>query len=189
MANEARQPFEANEESALRILAGRKVVSEAGTFEEPITVHSVSYGKKDPETGEISENFYWEDADGNPDLTRQFVIVNLQAMSADQYAEAERLYDNGDFDLAIGKEAGNLSLRMDVEKAEELKLDRGSVVSATFDWRERSSDGEAVLVCTAISPMKSKAGKNSFAERLAAAKAEKARLKAEAEAEAANETP
>lgn len=179
MSQEVNTPREITEDLALRILSGRKVVVEAGVFEEPITVGTVSFGKKDPITGEVAELFYWKDENGNDDLTRPYAIVNLQAMNEKQADAAMELFDNGDYVESVGSDAelgvGNLSLRMNVDQVEKFNIARGSIVSATFDYRLNSED-EEVLVCTAISPMKSKAGKNSFTERL---KAQKAALKQE----------
>lgn len=175
MSQEANAPREITEDLALRILSGRKVVVEAGVFEEPITVGTVSFGKKDPITGEVAEPFYWKDDQGNDDTTRPYAIVNLQAMNESQATAAMELFDNGDFVESVGSDSelgvGNLSLRMNIDQVEKLNIARGSIVSATFDYRLNSED-EEVLVCTAISPMKSKAGKNSFRERLNAQKAE-----------------
>lgn len=174
MSQEVNTPREITEDLALRILAGRKVIVEAGVFEEPITVGTVSFGKKNPITGEVDEPFCWEDENGNPDPTRPYAIVNLQAMNESQADAAQELFDNGDFVESVGSNSelgvGNLSLRMNVDQVEKLNIARGSIVSATFDYRLNSED-EEVLVCTAISPMKSKAGKNSFRERLAQQKA------------------
>mgnify|MGYP003412845866 FL=1 len=174
MSQEVNTPREITEDLALRILSGRKVVVEAGVFEEPITVGTVTFGKKDPITGEVAELFYWKDENGNDDLTRPYAIVNLQAMNESQAAAAMELFDNGDFVESVGSDStlgvGNLSLRMNVDQVEKFNIARGSIVSATFDYRLNSED-EEVLVCTAISPMKSKAGKNSFRERLNAQKA------------------
>ena len=174
MSQEVNTPREITEDLALRILSGRKVVVEAGVFEEPITVGTVTFGKKDPITGEVAEQFYWKDENGNDDLTRPYAIVNLQAMNESQASAAMELFDNGDYIESVGSDStlgvGNLSLRMNVDQVEKFNIARGSIVSATFDYRLNSED-EEVLVCTAISPMKSKAGKNSFRERLNAQKA------------------
>ena len=174
MSQEVNTPREITEDLALRILSGRKVVVEAGVFEEPITVGTVTFGKKDPITGEVAELFYWKDENGNDDLTRPYAIVNLQAMNESQASAAMELFDNGDYIESVGSDStlgvGNLSLRMNVDQVEKFNIARGSIVSATFDYRLNSED-EEVLVCTAISPMKSKAGKNSFRERLNAQKA------------------
>lgn len=174
MSQEVNTPREITEDLALRILSGRKVVVEAGVFEEPITVGTVSFGKKDPITGEVAELFYWKDENGNDDLTRPYAIVNLQAMNESQAAAAMELFDNGDWADSVGSDSelgvGNLSLRMNLLDIAQHNIARGSIVTATFDYRLNSKD-EEVLVCTAISPMKSKAGKNSFRERLNAQKA------------------
>lgn len=162
------------EDLALKILAGRKVVAEAGVFEEPITIGTVSLGKKNPITGEVDEFFYWNDENGNPDTTRQYAIVNLQAMSIEQSDKANELFEQGDWEDAISSNAelgvGNLSMRMNIEDVEKNNIARGSIVKATFDYR-LNRENEEVLVCTAISPMVSKAGNNSFRERLAQQKA------------------
>lgn len=154
------------EDLALKILAGRKVVVESGIFEEPITVGTVSEGRKDPITGEISERFYWKDENGNNNLDRPYLIVNLQAMNEEQSDKANSYLNEGEWEKSIGSEVGNLSLRMSPEDVAKNNIARGSIVIASFDYR-LNSDEEYVLVCTAISPMKSKAGKNSFRERLA----------------------
>lgn len=189
MSQEVNTPREITEDLALRILSGRKVVVEAGVFEEPITVGTVSFGKKDPITGEVAEPFYWKDDNGNDDLTRPYAIVNLQAMNESQATAAMELFDNGDFVESVGSNSelgvGNLSLRMNLLDIAQHNIARGSIVTATFDYRLNSED-EEVLVCTAISPMKSKAGKNSFRERLNAQKAE-AKAKQTAETAKAEE--
>ncbi len=159
-------PSKITEDLARKILAGRKVVVESGIFEEPITVGTVSEGRKDPITGEISERFYWKDENGNDDLDRPYLIVNLQAMNEEQSDKANRFFDEGEWEQSVGSEVGNLSLRMSPEDTAKHNIARGSIVIASFDYR-LNSDDEYVLVCTAISPMKSKAGKNSFRERLA----------------------
>lgn len=167
------------EEIASRILANRVIVGDVGVCETPITVGSVSTGIKD-DNGTVTP-FYWEDENGNPDTKRPYVIVNLNAMSESQIQRAEELFDEGEYQGAVnsrtsyddpnepGTGAGNFSLRMSPEEVTKHRIAKGSIVSATFDYRLNSQD-EEILVCVAVAPLKAKAKTNSFRERIKALK-------------------
>lgn len=166
-------------ELAERILANRVVVGDVGVCETSITVGSVSEGIKDA-NGTVTP-FYWEDEDGNPDTTRPYVIVNLNAMSEAQMQRAEELFEEGEYQGAVnsrtsyddpnepGTGAGNFSLRMSPEEVQKNRIAKGSIVSGTFDYRLNSQD-EEILVCVAVAPLKAKAKTNGFRDRIKARK-------------------
>lgn len=180
-----KQAIEITQEVAESLLSKRAIVIEAGIFEEPITVGNVSFGKVDPETGEVIEKFYWENADGTPNLERPYAIVNLQAMTEEQFAKAEEFLEAGEFEKAVGKEAGGLSMRMNVDEVIKAGLTRGSVVKCTFN-HIMNREGDDILGCTAIAPMIARGGANRFKQaRIEAQKAKQEALKQKAQSEKA----
>ena len=164
-----KRTFQFTEETVEKVLAGRKVIVEAGTYPEAIAISNVSLTDKD------GNPFLWNDTEGNPDPERPYAIVNLQALSEEAMNQASAYFDDGNYELALqrkdGEGVGNMSLRMDPEEVTRLKLAKGVLVSATFDWR-LNSEGDDVLVCTSVAPMIAKKGANTFAERVKAKKAQ-----------------
>lgn len=175
-------------EQVERILAGRQVVETAGIFPKPITISNVSLGKKNPD-GTIEPFFYNDFETGQPDYTRPYGIVNLQAMTNEEFEKAVAYFEDEDFEKAIsrrdGEGAQNLSINLPIEEIQKMNLTRGGIVTATFDYR-LNKDDEEVIVCTAVAPVIAKAGKNAFADRLRKIKAD-AKSKAQAETESANQ--
>lgn len=172
---EKKQDFNYSQENVEKILAGRKVISEAGLYPEAIAISNVSYTDGD------GNPWLWKDSEGEPDPTRPYAIVNLQALTEEAMTQAEEYYNNGEYELAIrrrdGEGVSNLSVNMSPEDVAKLKLAKGVLVSATFDWR-LNSEGDEVLACTSVAPLIAKKGVNTFTERL---KAKKAQAKAEKE--------
>mgnify|MGYP003407783553 CR=1 FL=1 len=167
------------EEVVERILANYAIIEDAG--DAIVTVGTVSTESKE------GKQFYWEDpkSESGYDMNRPYAIVNLRAMSPDQMAKASDLFEQGEFEEAVGKEVGNLSLRMDIAEVEKHNLAKGSIVKATFDFRMNKAD-EEILVCVSVSPVKAKIGKNSFRERINEMKRERAKANAEQDANSEN---
>lgn len=158
------------EEVVERILANYTVIEDAG--DAIVTVGTVSTEKTNPDGSK--SKFYWEDpkSESGYDMTRPYAIVNLRAMTNDQMEKAVQFFENEEFEEAVGKEVGNLSLRMDIAEVEKHNLAKGSIVKATFDFRMNKEDIDT-LVCVSVSPVKARIGKNAFRERLNATKRER----------------
>ena len=181
--------FEVSAEMAEAILAKRVVVKEAGSLKTPLVVGNITLSKKvrDEQGNVISEEpMYWEDPEtGEPQLDRPYAIVNVNAITEEEFAKASEYFENGDYwesvnyDSTTGEGSRAMSLRMSPEDITKHNIGKGSIVAGTFDYRYNAELDDESLVCTAITPIYAEQGANSFADRA------KARRKARAEAKKA----
>lgn len=159
-----KRAFKFTESSVVRLLAGRKVVKEAGVHPEPITVGHISVEDGD------GNPFYWNDPEtGQPDVTRPYAIVNLQALTQENVQLALDYVNNGEYELAVQRKDGegvaNVTINIPVEDLQKMKIAKGMLVSATFDYRF-NREGDEVLVCTSVAPYIATKGENPFATML-----------------------
>lgn len=159
-----KRTFKFTESSVIRLLAGRKVIAEAGVYPEPITVGHISTENKE------GNPFYWDDPEtGQPDTSRPYAIVNLQALTQENVEKALDYIQNGEYELAVQRKDGegvsNITINIPIVELEKMKIAKGMLVNATFDYRF-NSEGDEVLVCTSIAPFIAKKADNPFAKLL-----------------------